>query len=1557
MRHSDCARRGHHGFASVCVLFGTAMLAAMCARADSVMMFNEVMYHPMTNEATGEWLELHNTLSIGIDISRWSLQGGIDYTFPTGTVVESEGYIVVALAPATLAGMVPSERLFGPFAGRLNNGDETIRLYNNSGRLMDELKYSDAGEWPAGADGFGPSIAKVDAGTASKPAQNWTTSAQAGGTPGMVNFPAGIPASSLAINEFPGTGDMFWLELANVGTQTIGLGGLQIACSGSSTVHVLAAGDLAPGMLCVVSNVFGGYTPGAGDKVALIGSSTPHVLDAVGVNGRAHARWPDGTGAFAHPRSSTPGAANDVQLRQDIVINEIMYHPRDTRSTPAAYVAVTNMPVNASWRYDQSGTDRGTAWREPGYDDTAWPTGAALLYVETAPLPAPTNTPLVLGATTYYFRTSFVFTNAMTNVSLRVPAVIDDGAVVYLNGAEVLRYNMPAGAITATTFASAAISDATYTGPYVIDATNLVHGTNVLAVEVHQCSGASSDIVFGLAVCATYEVAPATPFRKNHDGWVELYNAGTTDVDLAGWRFTRGVSFAFPAGTVLASGSYLVVACNSNALASAHTGIRVLGPCAGMLGQSADRLTLEDANGNVADEVRYYDDTPWPAYADGAGSSIELRDPRADNACPEAWAASDESANAAWTLYRYRATAASHAGYPETLWREFACGLLEAGDLLLDDVSVIEDPDGAATEMIANGGFENGAAGWRLDGTHRRTAVVTDPDDPSNHVLHVSSTGGTDYHNNHIETTLAGGMSVTDGRTYEVSFRAKWLGGADLFNTRLFFNRVGHTTVIQTPTPAGTPGASNSRREPNIGPTCSSLAHTPAVPAANKAVCVTVRACDPDGVAALTNWYRLDGGAWHAGAMACSNGEWYVATIPGHATGSVVAFYIEAYDALGARSRYPPLGSNAPALYAVNNGEAATTGLHNLRIVMAQADLDYMLTDIHLMSDDRLNATVIYNETTVFYNAGVHLNGSEHGRAADGGVFRRGFNVKLPADNPFMGVHGTVTTDASKGVEPGPFEMLLNIMMNRAGGPLSRYSDLIKVISPCANLTRSAELQLARMGNDYLASQFDQGDDGMLAYYCIIFHPARTNAMGYKIAYPDSVSSVPLRDYGDDKEQYRWHIRLENNRARDDFDGGIAVSKLFSLSGAAFEQQVAAVIDVDAWMRGLALPMVHGVEDIYVNGDNYQNVAFYTRPSDGRVLIIPYDMDMFDNWCWNMPLIPPCPDFPALAASPARLRRYYVHVRDYLETSFNPGYMAPWVAQFAQRMPELASYNYLPLYQQRHDYLDGLLASTAGSQFPFALVTTNCTVDSLAATVAGVAWFDVAHMHVNGVGHDPATWPTITNWQTSVALVPGTNLLTFDAFTYQHDLVGTASLAIICTATARPPCVVINEFLARNNSVIADEFGEFDDWIELHNSGTNQAALAGMFLSDDPDGTTLWPLPDASIASGGFLLVWADGQTNQGMFHAPFKLAAGGETISLYDAGTSLLQRIEFGAQAADISRGLYPDAAMGNVISMPPTPGAANVPEPALWLLVLAICSAARRAGCKPMKPSSVRP
>jgi hypothetical protein len=79
---------------------GEALGGALAA--DSVVVFNEIHYHPATNEAVNEWIELHNQMAIDIDLSAWSITGSIGFTFAEGTIIPGGGYLVVASDPAAL---------------------------------------------------------------------------------------------------------------------------------------------------------------------------------------------------------------------------------------------------------------------------------------------------------------------------------------------------------------------------------------------------------------------------------------------------------------------------------------------------------------------------------------------------------------------------------------------------------------------------------------------------------------------------------------------------------------------------------------------------------------------------------------------------------------------------------------------------------------------------------------------------------------------------------------------------------------------------------------------------------------------------------------------------------------------------------------------------------------------------------------------------------------------------------------------------------------------------------------------------------------------------------------------------------------------------------------------------------------------------------------------------------------------------------------------------------------------------------------------------------------
>jgi hypothetical protein len=157
------------------------------------------------------------------------------------------------------------------------------------------------------------------------------------------------------------------------------------------------------------------------------------------------------------------------------------------------------------WSYDQSGADLGTAWREVGFDDSAWPSGQSLLGFDPTPSnwPEPIRTTLGIATnlTTYYFRAHFNFEFDVAGVTLIASSYVDDGAVFYLNGQEIIRLRMPSNDVTYQTLAIIPALKGELAG-LNFQATNLVRGDNVLAVEVHQNRTNSDDIMFGMTLLA-----------------------------------------------------------------------------------------------------------------------------------------------------------------------------------------------------------------------------------------------------------------------------------------------------------------------------------------------------------------------------------------------------------------------------------------------------------------------------------------------------------------------------------------------------------------------------------------------------------------------------------------------------------------------------------------------------------------------------------------------------------------------------------------------------------------------------------------------------------------------------------------------------------------------------------------------------------------------------------------------------------------------------------------------------------------------------------------------
>jgi hypothetical protein len=181
---------------------------------------------------------------------------------------------------------------------------------------------------------------------------------------------------------------------------------------------------------------------------------------------------------------------------------------------PPARAADTLVPVGSVWSYLDNGSDQGTAWRTLDFDHSSWKSGPAQLGYgdgdEATVVGFGPSSGNKFIAT--YFRRSFDVADPTVYDTMNLRVLRDDGAVVYLNGTEVFRTNMPSGTIGYRTLASSSASESTFYAT-VLAASLLRTGTNVLAVEVHQNGSSSSDLGFDLELVAnrTASAPPPSP--------------------------------------------------------------------------------------------------------------------------------------------------------------------------------------------------------------------------------------------------------------------------------------------------------------------------------------------------------------------------------------------------------------------------------------------------------------------------------------------------------------------------------------------------------------------------------------------------------------------------------------------------------------------------------------------------------------------------------------------------------------------------------------------------------------------------------------------------------------------------------------------------------------------------------------------------------------------------------------------------------------------------------------------------------------------------------------
>jgi len=580
--------------------------------------------------------------SPALDLGGYSLTDNVDlprkFTFAPGTTIAAGGYLTV-------------------YADTNPGAEPGIWLGFNLKAEGDDLRLFDPIQTETALDSVVFGIQLTDRSIGRRPDGTWGLATP---TFGAVNQPLrmGDPVT-LKINEWLTDGEVSFvndfIELYNPDPLPVDMGGLWLSerpgaqpdmyqirslsfIEGSGLSVFAADDDSGQGVdhtnfkLSPYQGLIGLYDENLAEVDQVY--YTPQATDV------SQGRTPDGGDHYAFFRLPLPDVAN----------------PGITTIVDETVTSV--LDFDSVWYYNQTQNLDGIPWQEQVYaNETTWPTGAGLLFVENNVPAELRGQPLALGRLTYYFRTHFTYNGSLDgNTHLLLSFYVDDGAVLYLNGYRFLNPHMTTGVVTYSTLASSHEFALETVDILLSDLPpgTLHAGDNVLAVEAHQVNSGSTDVVWGADLDIAQRsttVIVTDPVPENiynvldhlrmteimYDPiggtdyeFIEFQNTGASTLDLAGVRITSGIDFTFaPTELTLGPGEYLVLARDATRFQERYgTGPRLAqGVYTGKLDNDGEEIILRLPAPYDAAVLRFAYDNDWYApETAGDGLSLVLLD-------------------------------------------------------------------------------------------------------------------------------------------------------------------------------------------------------------------------------------------------------------------------------------------------------------------------------------------------------------------------------------------------------------------------------------------------------------------------------------------------------------------------------------------------------------------------------------------------------------------------------------------------------------------------------------------------------------------------------------------------------------------------------------------------------------------------------------------------------------------------------------------------------------------------------------------------------------------
>ncbi len=633
-----------------------------------------------------------------------------------------------------------------------------------------------------------------------------------------------------------------------------------------------------------------------------------------------------------------------------------------------------------------------------------------------------------------------------------------------------------------------------------------------------------------------------------------------------------------------------------------------------------------------------------------------------------------------------------------------------------------------------------------------------------------------------------------------------------------------------------------------------------------------------------------------------------------------------------------------------------------IHITVAPEDLEWIYENVH--SDSLHPATIHFqnihiNET--IEDIGFRIRGNTSRTSA-----KKSFKIDFNHFSPGRNFYGTEKLNLN-GEHNDP-----SIIRSKICWDLYQRAGIISSRASHANVYINGEyyglyISIEHIDDSFIERNFDDNDGNL--WKCL--WPADLSYRGD--------NEEDYHPYYDDKRPYE----LKTNKEEYDYSKLARLIRIINHTPDSLEM----VLDIKSTLQYFAMNIVTGSWDDYRFLKN--NYYLYHIPSSDKIHWIPYDYDNTLSIDWfniDWSTINPY-EYPSMnnesrpltdyLFSQPRYRTLLSHfIQFYLDHTLDQNYLDNYFTPYPDSLiqyAELDNYRTLDYGFSLGDFIDSYgdnysnqhvkqgiseflshRISSLNNQLVFedeSPIIYNVNLDQNNITLGDEIQFSIAMVN------EPINFNLIyikegeTDWQSALCeyspdvssnfvqdhdkwittLIPD-EVGTYYWYFYASNTSGTERYPthdfyqFNVTQVDDSSTVLINEFLAKNESVNVDENSEYDDWVELWNNSATVVDLSNHYLTDNPENFTKWEFPSGTlIQPNDFLLIWCDDDEEQGPLHTNFKLSANGEFLALVESdGNTIKDSLTFPAQEEDISYGrTAEDFTVWDF--MEPTPGSHN--------------------------------